>query len=633
MSKDLKKIILIASSLLALIIISLIIIISINREEPNPSDEPSEQAGSNTETKLQPSDSGINHENSKADNHSSNDNHNEDNISKNNDNQENNKPTDNHNDNVLAEGISFEVENHKYKVISSSNKSVALISTSQQGGDFIVPSQVTYNNVTYIVTEVGGPYEMEEVFDADESSYSTFYTGAFTDNNFTSVTIPKSIKKISDYSFCSMQNLKIFTLYGDDIVIGKYALHDISSISNDCNVEIKANKVILEERALSNTLFVKSININADELIIGDYALASSSEGLKLPEGTTYIGNYAFDSSVGTLTIPKNVSYIGEGAFNKMKLDIDKDNKHFKIDDGVLYTIDGTQIIRAFDVSGPFTIPSEVTTIMPYAFAYSNITEITSSENMKVIPDYAFYNCTKLKKVTLLEGIQSIGDWAFAGRSKISQVSLPKSLITIGDRAFYYNDNLKSIQLPNNLASIGERAFYHTGISEVRIPATVSAIGREAFFCRDLESPSGVSISINEDNPYFEQIGNIVYRKGSSDILMIILDSNSDTISLPSGIKDLNDINFINFDVSMSLVIPDTVTNIDCKIFSYFNDVEETGVVYFNTSKAPALKLDDSYTFHIYVIAPDDADRDNYEKAFSIIPDRKVQYVRFAWDN
>ena len=47
MSKDLKKIILIASSLLALIIISLIIIISINREEPNPSDEPSEQAGSN----------------------------------------------------------------------------------------------------------------------------------------------------------------------------------------------------------------------------------------------------------------------------------------------------------------------------------------------------------------------------------------------------------------------------------------------------------------------------------------------------------------------------------------------------------------------------------------------------------
>ena len=72
---------------------------------------------------------------------------------------------------------------------------MALISTSQQGGDFIVPSQVTYNNVTYIVTEVGGPYEMEEVFDADESSYSTFYTGAFTDNNFTSVTIPKSIKK------------------------------------------------------------------------------------------------------------------------------------------------------------------------------------------------------------------------------------------------------------------------------------------------------------------------------------------------------------------------------------------------------------------------------------------------------
>ena len=139
---------------------------------------------------------------------------------------------------------------------------------------------------------------------------------------------------------------------------------------------------------------MKSININADELIIGDYALASSSEGLKLPEGTTYIGNYAFDSSVGTLTIPKNVSYIGEGAFNKMKLDIDKDNKHFKIDDGVLYTIDGTQIIRAFDVSGPFTIPSEVTTIMPYAFAYSNITEITSSENMKVIPNYAFYNCT-----------------------------------------------------------------------------------------------------------------------------------------------------------------------------------------------------------------------------------------------
>ncbi|MBH1940764.1 leucine-rich repeat protein [Mobilitalea sibirica] len=527
----------------------------------------------------------------------------------------------------VAEGGSFQVKEHTYRVLSTSQKSVALINTTQQNGDFIVPSEVTYNNNTYVVTQIGGDFKEVSRLDADESRYYSYYIGSFSDNEFSSITIPKSVTRIADYSFYGITNLQKVTINSDEITIGKYAISNLSGLMfKERTLNINAKKVTLEEGALSNALMT-SITIHADQLSVGDYALALAPKGTKLPQGTTNIGNYAFDGCIGTFTIPKDVSSIGEGAFYKMKLKLEEGNKYYKISNGVLYNMEGTELIRAFDLSGAFTIPSKVTSIKQYAFAYSNVTEITTSENMKELPEYAFYQCPKLTKVIVTEGIEAIGNSSFYD-TKLSDVTLPDSLITIGDYAFFNNKSLKSINLPPKIMSIGTKAFYRTGISKVRVPASVKEIRREAFGLYSTGDNSGVTITFEEGNDYFEQIDNIVYKKGTSRVLMIILDPNSETIVLPEGLKEVDEINFINFNQAMQLVIPDTVTVINGKIFNYYLDREDVGTVRFSGIEAPEIKLDDATIFHIHAFVPNEG-KASYEEAFSISPNNEIQTVRF----
>lgn len=497
-------------------------------------------------------------------------------------------------------------------------------------GDFIVPAEVTYKDKTYRVTQVGGGYEEIIMRDADESRYFSHYIGAFSDKEFSSITIPESVTKINAYSFYGISNLQKVTINSDDITIGKYAISNLTGIMfEERTIDINAKNVILEEGALSAALMT-TINIHSDQLSVGDYALALAPKGIELPSGTTSIGKFAFDGCTGTFTIPKNVSFIGEGAFYKMKLKLEDGNKYYKIDNGILYNIDGRQLIRAFNISGAFSIPSNVSSIMPYAFAYSKISEITSSDNMKEIPDYAFYQCPQLKKVILTDGIEAIGKSAFYS-CNLTHVTLPDSLLSIGDFAFFYNKSLASISLPHNIKSLGIRAFYLTDISHVFIPASLMEIGREAFsLYRGYDKSLGVDITFDEGNSYFEQIDNIIYRKGKSNILMMILDPNSDSILFPEGTKEIGDINLINFYQEMQMVIPETVTTIDSKIFSYYTDPEDVGSVRFESASAPSLIVDEDAVFHINALVPNEG-KAAYEELFSVLPDKNIQTVRFFW--
>lgn len=638
MRKKSNKIVIIVSSLVVLIGLSVIIVMINNQPETSPADKQTDdninhanENYSHTENDLQEA---------KEDNTSSTDDKSitkddnndltEDNLLKSEDNSEENESSKIDANKPAAEGSTFQVKEHNYQVLSSSQKSVALINTTQHNGDFVVPSKVTYNNHTYTVTQVGGASKEINILDADESRYYTYYNGAFSDKEFSSITLPKSIRKIADYSFYGISNLQKVTINSDEITIGKYAISNISGLMfEERTLNINAKKVTLEEGALSGALMT-SININADVLSVGDYALALAPKGIKLPQGTTSIGNYAFDGCTGTFTIPKNVSSIGEGAFYKMKLNLEEDNKYFKISDGILYNIEGTEIIRAFDLSGAFSIPSTVTSINQYAFAYSNVTEVTTSENMNKIPDYAFYQCAKLTSITVTEGIETIGNYAFYG-NKLTHVSLPNTLSAIGDHSFLNNKSLTSINLPHKITSVGTRAFYRTSITEVRIPASVAEIGREAFgLFLGAESSLGVSIIFDEGNNYYEQKDNIIYEKGTSNILMMILNPNSESILIPEGLEQIGYINFINFNQEMQLVIPNTVTTIDTKIFSYYIDPEDIGIVRFIGTEAPTLKVDEDTKFHIYALASI-VGKASYEKAFSVLPNKNIQTVSFKW--
>ncbi len=140
-------------------------------------------------------------------------------------------------------------------------------------------------------------------------------------------------------------------------------------------------------------------------------------------------------------------------------------NSFFVLTDGVLYTADGTQLIRYTGDSSvtSYTIPETVTVIGPYAFLLGS----------------------SLKEIVLPEALTSVGCQAFYNRSGASITGTPAGLTFVDAYAFYNCSGLISSLTFVGGAYIGEYAFYKcTGLTEL------TYIGTEATPEEPSEDPS-----------------------------------------------------------------------------------------------------------------------------------------------
>ena len=63
---------------------------------------------------------------------------------------------------------------------------------------------------------------------------------------------------------------------------------------------------------------------------------------------------------------------------------------------------------------------------------------ITIPESVKVLEDFAFYNCTGLEEINLPKNLTSIGSYALNNCSKlISEIVIPNGVTAINDGTFY----------------------------------------------------------------------------------------------------------------------------------------------------------------------------------------------------
>ena len=100
--------------------------------------------------------------------------------------------------------------------------------------------------------------------------------------------------------------------------------------------------------------------------------------------------------------------------------------------------------------------------------------EIPSDGSVTGIADFAFMDCTGLKRLDFPDSVERIGAYAFFGCSGLTEVTLPPRLRKVEPFAFARCEGLTSVTLPDGIESICERAFgYNAELHNVHFNGSV----------------------------------------------------------------------------------------------------------------------------------------------------------------
>ncbi|MBQ8719558.1 MAG: leucine-rich repeat protein [Clostridia bacterium] len=289
----------------------------------------------------------------------------------------------------------------------------------------------------------------------------------------------------------------------------------------------------------------------------------------------------------GDVVIPddEGILYIGAFAFSHFDLD---NEKYVEKDEDGYYDFDLKKSPIGNDTVTSVVIPEGVENIEKYAFyncsklekvvlpescemislsAFQKCPELVdiNLENVKIIADYAFYQCGKLSCAGLeggvaAEGLYAVGTYAFAstaieslnllGLSRTGKGAFAncKSLkvVTLGQRtrvseAMFENTAIETVVIYSD--TVGNRAFANcTSLTSVTLMGDVTFFGDEALTgCTSLNS--------FEVKGQLEQIGARVFN-GCTSI---------NEITLPDGTVSIDDEAFVNSGINKLVFKTNTV--------------------------------------------------------------------------
>lgn len=521
----------------------------------------------------------------------------------------------------FAKGISIDITDINGLVMTQSTTKEVVIdrNTIQPMTVFEFKPQSSYkptnNEILYTSTSKIEPYATD-VFGANIISNEWDET---TGEGI--ITFDGDVYYLGEYAFCNLDNLTNITTPNSIMTIGYCAFYGCENLT--------------------------TITIPSELKVIGDSAFSGCSKltNITIPKSVTTIGDSAFyGCSIATITIPNSFISIGSYAFSGCKgtLCIDNSNNmnvtcyvdsfsHELAYSGIFINSKFSEIIFGDNVS---IIPQNAFRECSY------LKKITFGNNIKYIEDNAFYGCSALTAVSLPDSIVSIGNGAFNGCSKMTDIYIPNSIMSIGNDAFYKCDNLSNVHIDDiakwceikfnssdsnplyyadnlyvngqliegsvtldKISAIGQYAFYeYDHISSITLPDSVTQIGAYAFNgCDNL-------CNINLGNGL-----KFIYEYAFRDC------SNLTDIHLCDGIIMINDYAFSRCSSLTNISIPNSITTIGEGAFSNCSSLSE---VFCKATTPPSIgSIAFSYNASgrkIYVPASDDDSIINaYKSAWS----------------
>ena len=217
-----------------------------------------------------------------------------------------------------------------------------------------------------------------------------------------------------------------------------------------------------------------SVSFPTGLITIGDYAFRTNQlTNIVIPNTVKSVGSYSFwDNKIISVSIPSSVNAIGMAAFNNNLLPNNQAIIYGRNPDG---SENSSKIVSYGGIEKDnVIIPSGVTTLSPASFQFNNIKTISIPNTVTKI-EYNAFGSNELTTIVIPNSVTSIGSGAFRGNS-LNNVNLGTGLISIADDAFATNQ-LTTIVIPNSVTSIGARGFAYNTITNVTIPANVTIYG------------------------------------------------------------------------------------------------------------------------------------------------------------
>ena len=252
---------------------------------------------------------------------------------------------------------------------------------------------------------------------------------------------------------------------------------------------------------------------------------------------------------------------------------------------GTQYTvtkIDEMAFLNCVDLTG-VTIPNTVTEIESMAFAFSSLTSIDIPASVVSIAPTILGSCTSLEQIRV-DGNNPVYDSRDNCNAIIEtglnllkvgckNTVIPATVTAIGEEAFLCEYALTSIEIPNSVTSIGDYAFTGTSLASIEIPNSVITIGDNAFSgCGELTSvriPNSV-ISIGDyifsycSSLTSLTIGNSVKHIGISAFKCC---ESLTSLTIGNSVSSIGEEAFASCNALTSIIIPDSVTTIGAEAF------------------------------------------------------------------
>ena len=400
--------------------------------------------------------------------------------------------------------------------------------------------------------------------------------GAFRAQNVTSVTLPDSIRQVSDYAFYDCQYLATVNLTANVTSVGEYAFANAKRLESYGTIGATA----IPEGCFLGCAQLNEVVLPENTRTIGAQAFAdcTSLTQIALPDTVTSVGAQAFDgcSLLENVALSASLTSLGEDAFANCPaltaVTVPEENTRFTLEDGNLYS--GTQLVRYFageKGETSFTLPAGKRSVAAYAFENAPaITSVTFPVGTTLAAG-ALIGLDALESLTLpaldfggngylaaafgAREAETGGTSSFYIPATLAAVVFNTDVGSLADYAFYGATGLSSVTGMDSVTSIGNGAFAYTSVAAFEIPAGVRSFGSRVF-----EGCGIAAYAVAEGNTYYRVYDDCLYSTAGT---LVAVPVDKTAVSFPEDfvVSAIGDYAFYGSAVT-ALEIPDSVTHI-----------------------------------------------------------------------